>query len=88
MRRSLNNRQIYAFTELYKWRDTLARERDESLAYILPNHMLLSIAEQLPKEMSGILACCEPVPASVHAHLGRIRRIVTTARELPLQVKI
>ncbi|CAL8095562.1 unnamed protein product [Orchesella dallaii] len=84
-RRSLNNRQLYAFTEIYKWRDGIAREKDESLGFVLPNHMLLTIAESLPKEMNGILACCDPVPQLIHANLGKIHKIVTTARELPLQ---
>ncbi|ODM99195.1 Exosome component 10 [Orchesella cincta] len=86
-RRSLNNRQLYAFSEIYKWRDGIAREKDESLGFVLPNHMLLTIAETLPKEMNGILACCDPVPPLIHANLGKIHKIVTTARELPLQTE-
>lgn len=87
-RRSLNNRQLYAFTEIYKWRDDIAREKDESLGYVLPNHMLLTIAESLPKEMNGILACCDPVPQLLTSNLAKIHKIITTARELPLnQVK-
>lgn len=72
--------------ELYKWRDGVAREKDESIAYVLPNHMLLMISEQLPKEMTGILACCDPVPPLVQSSLGVIHKIVTAARALTLQV--
>jgi exosome complex exonuclease RRP6 len=88
MRRSLNNRQVYAFMELYKWRDALAREKDESIAFVLPNHMLLMIAEQLPKEMTGILACCDPIPNLVQNGLGVMHKIITIARQLTLQVTI
>jgi exosome complex exonuclease RRP6 len=73
--------------ELYKWRDNVAREKDESIAYVLPNHMLLMISEQLPKEMTGILACCDPVPQLVQSSLGIMHKIITFARELPLQVQ-
>lgn len=74
--------------ELYKWRDTIAREKDESINYVLPSHMLLMISEQLPKEMTGILACCDPVPPMVQSSLGIMHKIITSARELPLQVKL
>src|SRR5882757_9484477 len=40
MRRTLNNRQQYAFSELYNWRDEVARDKDESISYVLPTHML------------------------------------------------
>jgi len=69
---------------MYKWRDSIAREKDESLGFVLPNHMLLMIAETLPKEMSGILACCDPVPSLLQTNLGVIHRVVTAARNLPL----
>jgi exosome complex exonuclease RRP6 len=62
----------------------MAREKDESLGFVLPNHMLLTIAESLPKEMTGIMACCDPVPPLVHANVGLIHRIVLKARELPM----
>lgn len=46
--------------------------------------MLLTIAETLPKEMNGILACCDPVPQLLTSNLGKIHKIITLARELPL----
>ncbi|KAJ9594200.1 hypothetical protein L9F63_014360 [Diploptera punctata] len=46
-----DNRQLFALKELYRWRDKIAREEDESIGYVLPNHMMLQIAETLPREM-------------------------------------
>jgi len=46
--------------------------------------MMLTIADTLPKEMTGILSCCEPVPPLVHQNLGDIHRIILQARDLPL----
>ncbi|PIK33178.1 putative exosome component 10 [Apostichopus japonicus] len=48
-RKSFNAKQIHAFRLLYAWRDSIAREEDESTGYILPNHMLFQIAEHLPQ---------------------------------------
>uniref|UniRef100_A0A0K0D917 HRDC domain-containing protein n=1 Tax=Angiostrongylus cantonensis TaxID=6313 RepID=A0A0K0D917_ANGCA len=62
-RRFVNNRQEAAMQVLWHWRDRMAREEDESVQYILPNHMLIRIS--LPRELKGILHCCNPVPPLV-----------------------
>ncbi|KAG7214177.1 hypothetical protein KM043_001523 [Ampulex compressa] len=79
-----NNKQLYALKELHKWRDITAREEDDSTGYVLPNHMLLNIAETLPREMQGILACCNPIPPLVRQNLLKLHKIILKAREQPL----
>lgn len=79
-----NNKQLYALKELHKWRDHTAREEDDSVAYVLPNHMLLNIAETLPREMQGILACCDSIPPLVRQNLLKLHKIILKAREQPL----
>ncbi|XP_072391404.1 exosome complex component 10 homolog [Diabrotica undecimpunctata] len=87
-KRHFDNRQLYALKELYKWRDELAREEDESKGYVLPNHMLLQIAETLPREMQGVLACCNPIPPLVRSNLLEIHQIILRAKEQPLEKPI
>ncbi|XP_055679646.1 exosome component 10 [Lutzomyia longipalpis] len=84
-KKNFDNRQLFAFREIFNWRDGIAREEDESCAYVLPNHMLFHIAEVLPREMQGILACCNPVPPLVRQHLLHIHKIILKAREQPLE---
>jgi len=86
-KRILNNRQIHALKLLYKWRDQTARTNDESLQYVLPDHMLYHIAEVLPRELQGIIACCAPVPPLVKRDLFEIHRFIKSARDLPLEEK-
>ncbi|XP_039281279.1 exosome component 10 isoform X2 [Nilaparvata lugens] len=86
-RKLYDNRQMYALRRLYMWRDKIAREEDESYAYVLPNHMLLQISESLPREMQGILACCNPVPPLVRQNLLMIHKILLEAREQSLVKK-
>lgn len=52
--------------------------------YVLPNHMLLQIAEILPREMQGVLACCNPIPPLVRANLLEIHKIILKARDQSL----
>lgn len=83
-KRIFDNRQFFALKELFMWRDSIARMEDESYAYVLPNHMMLQIAENLPREMQGILACCNPIPPLVRQHLHVLHRFILQAREQPL----
>lgn len=83
-KRSFDNRQLFALREIFLWRDKIARLEDESYPYVLPNHMLLQISETLPREMQGILACCNPIPPLVRQHLNLLHQIVLKAREQPL----
>jgi exosome complex exonuclease RRP6 len=46
--------------------------------------MLLKICTELPKEMQGITACCNPMPPLVKQHLQLLHLIVLKAREKPL----
>ena len=43
--------------------------------------MLLKIAKEVPREMQGILACCNPVPPLVKQNLGLLHTVILNARE-------
>ncbi|KAK3105991.1 hypothetical protein FSP39_010385 [Pinctada imbricata] len=79
-----NSQQLAALQKLYAWRDRLARQEDESHSYVLPNHMLLQIAEILPRERQGVFACCNPIPPLVRQFLPEIHGFILEARETPL----
>lgn len=83
-KRSFDNRQLFAMSEIFAWRDKIARLEDESYLYVLPNHMLLQVSDSLPREMQGILACCNPIPPLVRQHLNTLHQIILRAREQPL----
>ncbi|CAH8474835.1 unnamed protein product [Schistosoma turkestanicum] len=81
---SFSHRQLYALENLYALRDSIARREDESLHYVLPNHMLKVIAEVLPRESSGIFACCNPIPPLVRKYVHDLHKIIMDARNLPI----
>lgn len=47
--------------------------------------MMLQIAEMLPREVQGILACCSPIPPLARAHSLELHHIILRAREQPLE---
>ncbi|XP_037684464.1 exosome component 10 [Choloepus didactylus] len=83
-KKHLNTQQLTAFQLLFAWRDKTARKEDESYGYVLPNHMMLKIAEELPKEPQGIIACCNPVPPLVRQQINEMHLLIQQAREMPL----
>ncbi|XP_052119785.1 exosome component 10 [Frankliniella occidentalis] len=83
-KKMFNNRQMYGLQHLFQWRDRVAREEDESTGYVLPNHMLLHMCELLPREIQGILSCCNPIPPLVRQHLVEMHQIILRARDQPL----
>ncbi|NXI90384.1 EXOSX protein, partial [Psophia crepitans] len=83
-KKHLDTQQLAAFRLLFAWRDKIARQEDESTGYVLPNHMLLKIAEELPKEPQGIVACCNPVPPLVCQQINELHLFIQQAREMPI----
>lgn len=59
---AFNPTQTSVLSAIFEWRDFFAREEDESVRYILPNHMMIRIAELLPQEPIELLSCCNPQP--------------------------
>ncbi|XP_069597888.1 exosome complex component 10 isoform X1 [Ranitomeya imitator] len=84
LKRHLNTQQLAAFRLLFAWRDKMARQEDESTGYVLPNHMLMKISEEIPKEPQGIIACCNPVPPLVRQQINELIILIQQAREKPL----
>ncbi|KAJ3823275.1 ribonuclease H-like domain-containing protein [Lentinula raphanica] len=50
------------YKRIHLWRDTVAREEDESVRYVLPNHFLFQLAEQPPSDMASMLNIFRFVP--------------------------
>lgn len=86
--RHFDKKQLFALKELYYWRNQIARDYDESLGYVLPNHMLIKIAEELPREMQNILSLCNPVPPFVRSNLLELHQIILKARDISLDQPI
>nr|CDS23547.1 Helicase RNase D C terminal HRDC domain [Echinococcus granulosus] len=80
VRMSLDKRQLYALKHLCIVRDSIARKEDESHAFVLPNHMMHQIAEKLPKETTGMYACCNPVPPLLRKYVSDFHQVVLDAR--------
>ncbi|KAF8636209.1 hypothetical protein AX17_003695 [Amanita inopinata Kibby_2008] len=52
---SMGKLQRSVYRAVHAWRDSVAREEDESTRYVLPNHYLFRFAEQPPNDMAALL---------------------------------
>ncbi|TPX70598.1 hypothetical protein SpCBS45565_g01630 [Spizellomyces sp. 'palustris'] len=73
---ALNAEQFAVFRAIHAWRDHIAREEDESQRYVLPNHMLYTLADRMPIESQGVLGCCSPVPPLVRLYASDVALLI------------
>ncbi|OLY85775.1 Exosome complex exonuclease rrp6 [Smittium mucronatum] len=73
---ALTNRQLVVFKALHAWRDQIARLHDESIRYVLPNHLLFSIATKLPDNVQKLLSACIPTPPMVRLYSRELLELI------------
>lgn len=73
---SLSEESRMVFKALHQWRDSIAREEDESTNYVLPNHMLMALSGRLPMDGPNVLGCCNPIPPLVRIYANEIAALI------------
>ncbi|KAJ1666760.1 exosome nuclease subunit [Coemansia sp. RSA 1813] len=73
--------QAAVYRKLHEWRDSCAREEDESTRYVLPNHMLFVVSEKMPDDVPTLLALCRPTPPLVRLHASDMVRLISQTRK-------
>ncbi|KAG4305803.1 hypothetical protein PORY_000713 [Pneumocystis oryctolagi] len=77
--------QISVFIALHQWRDKIARQEDESVRYVLPNHVLIQIAAGCPDDVASVFSICNYVPPLVRVHVDEIVQIIRSVKESELK---
>ncbi|KAI9022520.1 ribonuclease H-like domain-containing protein [Hyaloraphidium curvatum] len=71
-RGSLVPRQVAVFRRVHAWRDRVAREEDESTAYVMPAKLLGMIAEATPVDAHALAKICNPMPPLVRSRMTEL----------------
>jgi len=66
----LNNEQFAVFRAVHAWRDKIARIDDDSTSFVMPNHVIFSIAKLMPMDMVALLSVVHPISHSVKSRSG------------------
>ncbi len=72
--------QFSVFRAIHQWRDTVAREEDESLHYVMPKRVMFSIATSMPTEMPPLLGMSHPISNPMRVRAGELLEIIKKAR--------
>lgn len=72
--------QFSVFRAVHRWRDTVARQEDESIHYVLPNHALFTIARAMPTDKPALFNAVQPTPQPLRLRADEVVSVVTKAR--------
>lgn len=72
-------RQVTVFKRVHAWRDRVAREEDESTAYVLPARLLGTIAEAIPTTDHDLRKVCSPMPPLVQTRMAELIKTIRAA---------
>jgi exosome complex exonuclease RRP6 len=77
---------VLVYRALHGWRDHIARNEDESLRYVLPDHMLFGISRALPLTLQDVIGCCSPTPHFVRLYAADIACLIeNTVKEFKMR---
>lgn len=75
-----NEQQLRVLKMLVIWRERYARDNDESLAYVLPESIMLEMVKTLPENTSQLLECCQRfTPKCVSKNKEALVRLIQEA---------
>lgn len=75
-----NNEQFSVFRAVHEWRDKIAREDDDSCPFIMPNHVIFSIAKHLPKDLIALTSVAHPISYSVKSQSAELLAAIKAAQ--------
>ncbi|CAM6101531.1 unnamed protein product [Calypogeia fissa] len=77
--------QLAALAALYSWRDSVARKGDESTGFVLPNHLLLQLASEMPEDVRQLQSFVRQSHSFVSRHANSVIEIIRQAKERALR---
>ena len=76
----LTREQFAVFRAVHQWRDTIARQEDESLNMIMPKQVIFNISREMPMEMAALLGCSQPISVFVRSRVQELLGVIKQAR--------
>lgn len=76
----LNNEQFAVFRAVHGWRDRVARTDDDSPAFVMPQHVVFSIAKLIPMDIIALLGITHSVSHSVKSRAGELLALIKSAK--------
>lgn len=75
-----NKEQFAVFRAVHQWRDRVARSEDEGLTFVMPKHVLFTVARIMPTDMPSLLKSYHPMSVMLRSHLGELLGVIKQAK--------
>lgn len=78
----LSKEQFSVFRAVHKWRDDVARQQDDSSHFVMPNHLVFTIARSMPANRAELLAVALPNTQTLRLRADELVSVVFQARQI------
>lgn len=72
--------QFAVFRAVHEWRDRIAREDDDSCPFVMPNHVIFSIAKHLPQDVIALFGTAHPISHNVKSRAQDLLEVIKQAQ--------
>src|SRR5450432_2565639 len=76
----LTNEQFSVFRAVHAWRDQIARKDDDSTSYVMPNHVLFTLAKLMPLDMVSLYGAAHPISHNVKSRTTELLATIKSAK--------
>jgi exosome complex exonuclease RRP6 len=75
------NEQFAVFRAIHAWRDKIARKDDDSINYVMPNHVVFTLAKLMPMDMVSLYGAVHPISHNVKSRTAELLALIKLAKE-------
>jgi exosome complex exonuclease RRP6 len=75
------NEQFAVFRAIHAWRDKIARKDDDSISYVMPNHVVFTLARLMPTDMVSLYGAVHPISPNVKSRTAELLALIKSAKE-------
>ncbi|KAK5113514.1 hypothetical protein LTR62_003383 [Meristemomyces frigidus] len=77
----LSKEQFSVFRAVHRWRDNVAREQDDSVHYVMPNHQVFSIAKASPSSKAEVFNAAHPASQTLRLRIDELLAAILKAKK-------
>jgi exosome complex exonuclease RRP6 len=78
---NLSKQEFSVFRGLHRWRDEVAREQDDSVNYVMPNHMIFTLARAMPSTRAELFNVAQPATQTVRLRADELVATIAKAKK-------
>lgn len=78
---NLSKPEFATFRAIHKWRDEVAREQDDSVNYVMPNHMIFTLARAMPNTRAELLGVAQPATQTIRLRADELVATIVQAKK-------